>query len=1600
MEVRKVTSKYDLRNMDLNEGTSHSLILRQIKPCSSVLEFGCATGYMTKYMKEELACDVCIVELDELSFQTALPFATNSYLGDAMELKWLQTFEKERFDYILFADVLEHLTNPQKVLMHANKLLKEDGKIILSVPNVCHIGILAELYCNKFHYRSLGLLDDTHIHLFSYESLCEMVDNCDNVIEVYDAIFHELEYTEFNAYAKTMSKEVLTYLKSKELSNVYQFIFTLVKREYAKNNEDFVITNSLGYEKKYDSSVYFDYGFGLSEANKVKIEHSVDKPNFLVFVNIPKGVLNLRFDPTEGNFSLIKNLEIYLDHKRISDYATNGEQVDNYILFNTHDPQIFIEDVEDKSTLKITGELQVVSESFVEMYLQSKHHSDQEKASFLQMISAKENELSGVVGQLAEKSERISLLEENILNKEHEIEAVQLEVRNKECQVKALTTSLEEHQRVILEKEEQLGDVNQSLEENQRVTLEKEEQLGYLSQTLVEQQEILENKENELDDVNQCLTELRGILAEKDSEFTELDKALAEYQFNLVLEQTEVESLTTTIEQQFETLIQYSDEIEELFGFWNDTQEKLLLKELEIEDVSNSLSRVEEDLSGKLQEIGLKESQNEQLTRENDEKQVHIGVVEVELAHYQNHYNVALNQKSALEVEKNALAGELMRLRLAYDDINNAFFWKITGSSRKFVDFLKRGKYTGKFIRGIKYLKNHGVKRTIFKIKSKSSKVTNHNPCSNIEVMTLKSIEKPLSMQGKILVHLHLYYIDLAEEYVQYLGNIPFDFDLYITVVDETTRPFLLNLFGSLEHVRDVYIALVENRGRDIAPFLVNQQVLKYDYVCHLHTKKSLYTGTEQKGWRIWLLDSLIGSEEMVRNIFSLLDKSNVGFVYPETYSMIPYWGHTWLKNKGLAISVFERMQIPFDFSSTYLDYPVGSMFWSKVDALRPLFEAEFLSSDFPEEEGQNDGTLAHVIERAFVEVVKSKGYDYAVVDPERNTVTKNWGKKNLHNYWKNTFQQSFDDCNYFPIISFDIFDTLLTRRTLSPDDIFEIVEEKLRITKRNVPFKKWRKEAELHCGRTLGKECNINQIYQTLHELFRVSDSFVKEMLEMELNTELSFCIPRVDMVQLYQKLRLENNKTIILTSDMYLPACCLERLLDKIGIFGYDRLLVSNECNARKDNGSMWEKLSQEYPKEHFVHIGDNEHSDAQNCSDRGIIYHHLMSSYNMYTLTELYRKVKYDPNSLSDKIYMGTIVSKIFNSPFALSEASGAFEIVDARLLGYTMFGPLVLNYVLWLIRENDRKNVKQIVFFARDGYLMNEVFQVLRSKLDVLKKYHSSYVLASRRSLSLISCETPEDFEEILTSDYTGSLDNLFRARFGIEVANKKDVSLSNDKKLILKTLHENIDKVVKRSNSERDNYLEYWESLGFDLSQPLAVCDIGYSGSLQYYLSKLLKKTLDGYYFATTQFQKPLKLPGNTLSAAYVESSIHSMECPAIYRYHLILESVLTSKEGQFVCVGDDGVAKFLGVRSDTHFIDSIQKGVLDFVSDMLESNEEFLLTLSPSSQFLGDLFAFFIENRTVVSAELKNKFLVEDTYCSDVVINTFEHYYRLLDLEH
>lgn len=155
--------------------SSHYWILKLLERETAplrILDVGTASGYLGRILKD-LGHSVAGIEFDAATAEKAKQYYESFQVAD------IETFAfpyRQEFDYILFADVLEHLRDPAAVLRKCIPALKESGKIVVSVPNIANFLMRLSLLSGKFDYMDRGILDRTHLRFFTLRSLKKMMD--------------------------------------------------------------------------------------------------------------------------------------------------------------------------------------------------------------------------------------------------------------------------------------------------------------------------------------------------------------------------------------------------------------------------------------------------------------------------------------------------------------------------------------------------------------------------------------------------------------------------------------------------------------------------------------------------------------------------------------------------------------------------------------------------------------------------------------------------------------------------------------------------------------------------------------------------------------------------------------------------------------------------------------------------------------------------------------------------------------------------------------------------------------------------------------------------------------------------------------------------------------------------------------------------------------------------------------------------------------------------------------------------------------------------------------------------------------------------------
>ena len=245
--------KYKVNINVRNKNNSHTCIISLVDENSRVLDIGCACGDIGKYLHDSKNCEVFGVDCDEQSIKVAQD--TGAYekifnIDISSSIDELGTL-KEYFDFIILGDVLEHLRNPEETLVRLGELLKSDGILIVSLPNIAHGSVKINLLKNKFNYTKTGLLDHTHVRFFTKESIERLFDAAKLNIEKIEEVTAHFEGTVENASTKDLPKKILQFIENDMESHVYQYIIKASK----KNDDDISYIDDRGASQQPQSKM-------------------------------------------------------------------------------------------------------------------------------------------------------------------------------------------------------------------------------------------------------------------------------------------------------------------------------------------------------------------------------------------------------------------------------------------------------------------------------------------------------------------------------------------------------------------------------------------------------------------------------------------------------------------------------------------------------------------------------------------------------------------------------------------------------------------------------------------------------------------------------------------------------------------------------------------------------------------------------------------------------------------------------------------------------------------------------------------------------------------------------------------------------------------------------------------------------------------------------------------------------------------------------------------------------------------------------------------------------------------------------------------------
>jgi hypothetical protein len=331
----------------------------------------------------------------------------------------------------------------------------------------------------------------------------------------------------------------------------------------------------------------------------------------------------------------------------------------------------------------------------------------------------------------------------------------------------------------------------------------------------------------------------------------------------------------------------------------------------------------------------------------------------------------------------------------------------------------------------------------------------------------------------------------------------------------------------------------------------------------------------------------------------------------------------------------------------------------------------------------------------------------------------------------------------------------------------------------------------------------------------------------------------------------------------------------------------------------------------------------------------------------------------------------------------------KATSLKEFGYNFLGPICSEYFHSINEYTQQHQIEFVGFLAREGFLFEKIYAQLCS-LNLITDIKREYVLASRSFLFRISIGDPYTWKWSLGHGFEGSLQKLLISRFGFTyeqvaaIFAEKDLltewDLPTQVADLEKALLPYLSQLQESVKDSKVSYIEYLKSLGIVSSTKTLLLDVGYSGTIQKLITRLLKIDTSGLYFITTKAGE-YEMEGNVAYMDYVfKDNVKMGEGYKMLDRSLFLEALLTSSKGQFVDIRKNplsGEYEFFYSRNaytqqNIHELECIFDGAIEAVLEMFKNGVRY------SQNEIEELYERYTSRRNMLPSATWPLFDVDD----------------------
>ena len=563
-------------------------------------------------------------------------------------------------------------------------------------------------------------------------------------------------------------------------------------------------------------------------------------------------------------------------------------------------------------------------------------------------------------------------------------------------------------------------------------------------------------------------------------------------------------------------------------------------------------------------------------------------------------------------------------------------------------------------------------------------------------------------------------------------------------------------------------------------------------------------------------------------------------------------------------------------------------------------------------------------------------------------------------------------------VISFDLFDTLIMRRTLSSDDVADYVN--CRLKEKGIfieDFCKKRLESEKDLSKNTAP--TLTEIYHDMLSKMENADKInitPEQMAELEWSIDFDLIIPREEVCKIFREAVADSRKTYIV-SDTYYNKDQLIEILKKCGITEYTDIMASCEYRTGKTQ-NLFSFLKDREGDRKYLHVGDDIVADIENAHKWGFETCRLFSGLDLMEYVGNLGLAEYT-NLLSERLKVGMFIAGIFNSPFQFENEDRHIRISDSYDIGYLICAPMISDFVLWFYQQMREHNLKNIWLGARDGYLIKKLHAYLAESHK--KDDRTVYFLTSRTAAIRAGIKDEKDIRYVDEMKFSGTLEESLKERFGIDADTIKSESILDNESGLMKYKAA----ILEKAHSLYENYKKY--IIGLNVREgDIAFFDFVAKGTSQMYIQRLVNNHIKGFYFLQLEAEH-MKDYGLDISSFYGNDDMASC---AIFDNYYILETILTAPHSSVQEFDDNGQPVYAAetrCKKDIQCFQRAQEGIQDYFRNYIKlcPETEKVSNKKLDEEFLKLIHSIKITDSDFLSLMVEDPFFNRMTNITDVI---------------